>query len=365
MKICYLSDANSIHTKKICNYFINKGYEVSVISLNSGEIAGANVYSMDLKVDKNKSSIKKLTYLKKIMEIKKIVEKINPDIIHAHYASSYGILGRLLNKKPYIVSIWGSDIYDFPKKSILHKMVIKGNLKAADVIMSTSNVMKREAEKYTDKEILVTPFGVEVNKFKPNKIKDNQEFVIGTIKSLEDKYGIDYLIKAFNIVKKENSNQKITLKIAGVGSKLEEYKKLTKELKLEKNIEFLGFIREKEIIERFNEFDIACFPSILDSESFGVAAVEAQSCGTAVIVSDVDGLKESTKPGVTSLMVKRKSVEDLAEKINFLVNNPQKRKEMGINAREYVIENYDINKNFEVIDRCYKKIIKGEKNEQN
>lgn len=360
MKICYLSDANSIHTKKMCRFFIDKGYDVSIISLNDGEIPGAKVYSMELKIDKNKSTIKKLNYLNQIRNIKKIIDDINPDIIHAHYASSYGLIGRFINRKPYILSVWGSDIYDFPKKSIIHKYIIKSNLKSADVLMSTSNVMKKETEKYTEKEILVTPFGVDTNKFKPfnNKRNDNC-IVIGTIKSLEDKYGIDYLIKAFNIVKNKNPNKNIILKIAGVGSKLENYKKLVQELSLEKYVEFLGFIDQNEIIKRFNEFDIACFPSTLDSESFGVAAVEAQACGTSLIVSDVDGLKESTNPGVTSLMVRRKSVNDLAEKLELLIENSDLRKELSLNGRKYVLDNYDMNKNFSLIDNCYKEFMKG------
>ena len=64
MKICYLGDANSIHTKKLCCFFRDKGYEVSVISLNDGEIDGVKVYSMAVKVDTGNSSISKIKYLK-------------------------------------------------------------------------------------------------------------------------------------------------------------------------------------------------------------------------------------------------------------------------------------------------------------
>ena len=112
----------------------------------------------------------------------------------------------------------------------------------------------------------------------------------------------------------------------------------------------------------FNEFDIACFPSIY--ESFGVAAVEAQACGTAVIVSDADGLKEATNPGITSLIVKRKSVDDLVEKLELLIDNIDLRKELSLNGRKYVLDNYDMNKNFSLIDNCYKEFMKGKINMQ-
>ncbi|GAB6168160.1 glycosyltransferase [Clostridium carnis] len=359
MKICYLGDANSIHTKKLCYFFRDKGYDVSVISLNKGEIEGVKVYSMDMTISKNKNEFLKINYLKNIANIKKIVNDINPDILHAHYATSYGLMGSLTNYKPYIVSVWGSDVYDFPKKSFIHKSLVKYNLKKADTILSTSKAMAEETKKYTDKEILVTPFGVDINKFKPskdNKLKD--ELCVGTIKTLEDKYGIEYLIKGFSIVVKRNPNLKLKLKIAGKGSKEAELKKLCKELKIDSLVEFLGFLNPEKVAETFRSFDVAVFPSVLDSESFGVAAVEAQACGIPVIVSDVGGLMESTKPGFTSLVAKRKNADDLADKLEEILINNELREKMSLNARKYVEDNYNVEDNFEYINKIYKGIIK-------
>ena len=216
MKICYLGDANSIHTKKLCCFFRDKGYDVYVISLNNGEIKGVKVYSMSMKIDNQGSSLSKLRYLKNILRIKKLVREIDPDILHAHYATSYGLIGSLLNYKPYIVSVWGSDVYDFPKESFIHKALVKYNLKKADLILSTSKVMAEETKKYTNKEVLITPFGVDINKFKPNNENGdkNNELVIGTIKTLEDKYGIGYLIKAFHILINRNRDLNVKLKIS-------------------------------------------------------------------------------------------------------------------------------------------------------
>ena len=50
---------------------------------------------------------------------KKTIKDFKPNILHAHYASSYGILGYLIKFKPFILSVWGSDIYHFPNKNLL------------------------------------------------------------------------------------------------------------------------------------------------------------------------------------------------------------------------------------------------------
>lgn len=354
MKICYLADINSAHTHKFLNYFVKKGYDIHVISLGKGEYNGVKVHSLDIEdnVMKGKSEKGKVGYLKKIKKVKELINEIKPDILHAHYASSYGLLGALANYHPYIISVWGSDVYDFPIKSPIHKMIIKYNLKKADYILSTSNVMKKETEKYTNKEIKVTPFGVDINKFYPNKI-ESDEIIIGTIKTLEEKYGVQYLVKAFKRVKEENKDLDIKLRIGGKGSQEDYLKNLCRELHIENDVTFLGFVKPDDVIKEFQRFDISVFPSTLDSESFGVAAVESEACGTPVIVSNVGGLMESTKPNETSLVIEKKSVEDLAEKLNILVRDKDLRIKMGKAARKFVEDNYSLEKNFEHINKIY------------
>jgi glycosyltransferase involved in cell wall biosynthesis len=360
MKICYLADINSAHTHKWLNYFVHKGYDIHVISLGKGEYEGVTVYSLDVQdnVMKNTSDKSKFEYLKKIKRVRALIKEIKPDILHAHYASSYGLLGAISNYHPYIISVWGSDIYDFPIKSPIHRFLIKYNLKKADYILSTSNIMKVETKKYTNKSIVVTPFGVDINKFIPNKT-EKEEIVIGTIKTLEEKYGIQYLIKAFKVVKERNEDLSLKLRIGGRGSQEGYLKELVKELDIDQHVNFLGFVKPEDVVKEFQNFDLAVFPSILDSESFGVAAVEAEACGTPVVVTDVGGLMESTKPNITSLVAKKNSVEDLAEKIERLVKDKDLRIRMGTQARRFIEENYSLEDNFNKVDEIYKNIFKS------
>lgn len=358
MKICYLADINSAHTHKWLNYFKNKGYDIHVISLGNGEYEGVTVHCLDVtdNVMKKASDKNKLQYIKKIKRVKELVNEIKPDILHAHYATSYGLLGALANYHPYIISAWGSDVYDFPIKSPVHKMMLKYNLKKADYIFSTSNVMKEETQKYTNKNIEVTPFGVDINRFAPRRT-EKDEVVIGTIKTLEEKYGIQYLVKAFAQLKDRNPDMNLKLRIGGKGSQEDYLKGLCRDLKIYNDVTFLGFVNPDDVVKEFQNFDIAVFPSTLDSESFGVAAVEAESCGTPIVVSEVGGLMESTKPGITSLVAKKASVEDLRDKIDMLVKDKELRLKMGTAARKFVEDNYNLEDNFAYVDKLYKEIV--------
>ncbi len=346
--------------KKWCKFFKNKEYDIHVISLNDGDIDGVTVHSFNKDLDKIRkgNSFNKISYIKYFNDIKKIIERINPDVVHAHYATSYGLLGALSGFHPYIISVWGSDVYDFPKGSFVKRRMVEYNLSKADIIMSTSKVMAKETSQYTTKNIEITPFGVNIDRFKPfsDKYKKRDNLVVGTVKTLEPKYGIEYLIRAFAKVKQRHSN--IKLEIAGVGAQKDFLLNLCEELDIKENVEFLGFINQEKVIEAFNRFDIAVFPSTLDSESFGVAAVEAQACGTPVIVSNVGGLPEATYPNNSSLLVNKKSVDELAVAIEKLIEDDNLRINMGKSGRKFVEDNFNIEDNFNKVDTIYKYIIK-------
>ncbi|WP_035288374.1 glycosyltransferase family 4 protein [Clostridium sp. KNHs214] len=361
MRICYLSDANSAHTKKWCQYFVEKGYEVNVISLNSGNINGTKVYSLGFDGEKvGKSSLLyKISYISKVRYVKKLIKEIKPDIVHAHYASSYGLIGSIVNFHPYILSVWGSDVYEFPKKGRIFERIIKYNLSKADLLLSTSKAMAEETKKYTNKSIEITPFGVDTNFFKPkeNRYREKKYLTIGIVKTLEKNYGIEYLIKAFAEIISKYPNEKLVLEIGGPGSQLNYLKQLTINLGIDESVKFLGLLNKEEVVNAFNRFDIAVFPSL--SESFGVAAVEAQACGTPVIVSDVGGLPEATKPNYSSIVVPKEEHKRLVEAIEELLFNMEIRIQMGKNGRKFIEDNYRIEDNFAKVERIYYKILNG------
>lgn len=355
MKICFIGPANSAHIVKWCNWFSGRGHEVHVISFTEGEITGSSVHLIDLGVDAGGSDLGKLKYLTTGRQIKRLVNEINPDIINAHYATSYGVAVALSGLKEYVLSVWGSDIYDFPNKSLLHKMLLKYSLRKAPHLFSTSRAMANEASKYTKKQFDITPFGVDMKLFNPNKRTrpvGDHSFVIGTVKSLADIYGIDYILKAAAIIQNDHSEVDIRVRISGDGPDREKYEKLIKDLGIEQITTFLGRISQSDAAVEWANMDVAVIPSI-QYESFGVAAVEAQSCEAPVVISDVEGLKETTKPGYSSIVVDKKDEKKIAEAIMKLYADPGLRQRMGQNGRAYVNENFELTRSFENIENLF------------
>lgn len=360
MKICFVGPASSVHLVKWCNWFAGRGHTVHVISFTKGEIPTADVHLIDTGVAPQGRALAKLKYMLTGKQMKRLIREIRPDIINVHFATSYGIAMALSGIEGYILSVWGSDVYDFPKKSPLHKALLRFSLRKAAYLFSTSRAMAGEAGRYTDKKFEITPFGVDMELFHPNKrtreqaewlsVLKKENFVVGTVKALSDRYGISYLLEAVAEVRRHTAIP-IKLRIAGKGVQEEAYRQLAKALGIDDITTWLGFISQDRAAEEWANMDIAILPS--ESESFGVSAVEAQACGTAVIISDVPGLMEATIPGKTAVVVKRKDAQEIAGAIIALYNNVEKRRAMGKNGRRFVRERFELNDCFLSIEQFY------------
>lgn len=341
MKICFLAPANSAHTIKWCSYFVSQGHEVHVLSFTQGQIPGVQIHEIRSNASASGGDLQKLAYLTKAGQVRKLVRSINPDIINAHYATSYGTVAALAGLKNTVVSVWGSDIYEFPKKSPLHRALLKFSLAKAKYLFSTSKAMAEEAKQYTKKKFEITPFGVNMDLFSPEKRdRNDNDFVAGTVKSLAPAYGIDVLLKAAAIIKNEQPQIPLKLRIAGKGPAEDEYRALAADLGIEDITTWLGFIPQERAAVEWANMDVAVVCS--NSESFGVSAVEAQSCGCPVVVSDIPGLMEATNPGVTSMVMPRKNERALADALISLYRDETRRKEMGAAGRAYVARNYEL-----------------------
>lgn len=362
MKIIFLGGAGSIHTIRWVNSLSEKGLEVILVSLK-GEVETIGKINDNVKVIYLPFGTK-LGYYLNVFALKKIISKEKPDLINAHYASGYGTLGRLSGFNKKLLNVWGSDVYDFPNESKLKKRIIEKNLKNYTAIASTSYCMAEETKKYLEnksKEIFITPFGVDTEKFKNLNIeKKENEIIIGIVKTLTEKYGIEYLIKAIkeleNILDIENY-KKIKLLIYGKGELKNKLEDLTKELQIEDKVIFKGYISNEDVPKALNEMDIFVVPSILDSESFGVAAVEAMACEIPVIASSVGGLKEVIIDKETGYLVPKKDHKEIAKYLKKLILDKNLRTSLGKNGRKRVLENYDWNSNVDYMIKIYREIV--------
>ncbi len=361
MKIAFLAGRNAVHTVRWVNALVERGNEVHLITLHpAGDEVDARVALHLLPFGG------RIGYFLNASRVRRILQDIEPDLLNVHYASGYGTLGRLCGFHPAVLSVWGSDVYDFPEKSFLHRGQVVRNLRSSDHICSTSKVMAERTRSLLLEEcrISVTPFGVETDLFAPRKVEDAADCItVGTVKKLGSKYGIDILIRAFALLTGKGSKRdpdlahRLRLLIVGEGPERTALEKLTQDLGIASQCEFAGSVPHREVPSLLNRLNVYVAVSRLDSESFGVAVLEASACGLPVVVSDVGGLPEVVIEGETGLVVERENPEATASALEELVFDDEMRKKMGEAGRNHVIRNYEWTACVRRMERVYEKVV--------
>lgn len=159
--------------------------------------------------------------------------------------------------------------------------------------------------------------------------------------------GLDYLIRAFARLEKENKN--VFLLIGGEGSFEEYCKVLAKKLKI-KNIKFVGYVNYKDAPSFYKACNIFVLPTrflfsdIVPSEAWGLVLNEAMSMSKPVIsTTAVAGAYDLVKQGKNGFMVKERNVDELYKAMKNIINNPVLERKMGKESKKIVKErfNYD------------------------
>ena len=143
MKLLMLAPASVIHTQRWVEALHGRGVElvlatqhepgawqapdgVRVVRLPHGGAAG---------------------YFRNVPALRRLLRDERPDLLHAHYASGYGTTAALAGFQPWLLSVWGSDVYDFPyesgPKGSLKSWLLRRNLRHADAVASTSEEIGR------------------------------------------------------------------------------------------------------------------------------------------------------------------------------------------------------------------------------
>ncbi len=199
--------------------------------------------------------------------------------------------------------------------------------KNVDLFIVPSRFLQKKLMKYGFKGRMVhLPNFVDLNVFTPGKEKSEYFVYFGRLVELK---GIRTLLKALKHVKTTR-----TLYVIGEGELEDPLKDFARENKI-KNVEFMGFMQTQDLIPFIQKAMFTVFPSEC-YENYPMSIIESNACATPVVGSDLGGISELIDHGKTGLLFQSGNHLDLAEKIQFLVDHPEKAYEMGNNGRQLV-----------------------------
>jgi len=306
------------------------------------------------------------------LNVTKVIEKNDADLIHAHFAYPEGLVGLLAKRrtgKPLIVTLHGYDILIEPSVGYgarLNKrvdVIIRRVLNVADAVVTASKATFNEASKIVNDgcKVHFIPNAIDVQRFNPSldgseirkRLGIKGSIVVFTLRFHEPKYGLEYLIRAAPVVAKERKD--VVFVIGGDGSLRRYHEQLAVKLGVKEKIIFTGKIPQSEVPYYYVMSNIVAVPSL--QEAFGLVVSEALACGKPVIGTNVGGIPDQIIDGYNGFLVQPRNHKEIAEKILRLIGNPDEARRMGINGRKSVEKKFDMKDRVDRILALYKRVL--------
>jgi glycosyltransferase involved in cell wall biosynthesis len=347
VRIVYLADAPYIHTRRWVEHFVRAGHECEVVSFRPAEIDGARVHHID-----GAEPLGKARYLLHARRVRQLVRDLQPDLVHALHLTSYGFLAALSGFRPLIISVWGTDVLEAPRLTPFHRWLTRYALAHADTVTATGLHLATETTRYTPRStpVTVVPYGVDLDRFTPVERLPAERVVIGAASRMSPEKGLSYLVEAFARLR-DRHGDRVRLRIAGDGPERSRIEALARRLEIEDAVELRGWVDHDELPAFLHGLDIFVLPSTY--EGFGVAAVEASATALPVVATNVYGIPDVVRDGVTGLLTPDRDAEALAGAIGRLVDDPTLRRSLGEAGRGYVAAHYDWRDNIAQMEAIY------------
>ncbi len=249
-------------------------------------------------------------------------------------------LVKIATRKPYTVFLHGLD-FDLARRTPLRAWVAKRILKSAKNVVTNTNALKGEVDRFAGvRSIVVHPVVddglVEASKVMIAAHRCHEEVVLLTVARLVSRKGHEDVLRMLPNMKG------VRYHIVGDGVQRAYLEELVQELGLEDRVEMQQGVSDKKLADLYRQTDIFIMPTkktATDREGFGIVYLEAQLFGVPVIATDHPGVDEALVDGVSGLLVKDDAMQ-LKRAVKKLAKDPDLRKRMGRAGREFVLAGF-------------------------
>jgi glycosyltransferase involved in cell wall biosynthesis len=342
MKLCYLADNRSIHTKRWVEYF-SKLHEVHLISMDYPDSQlDINVHELHLiPFDVKRRFLNEF-------KVKRLVQDIQPDILHAHFATQYGYWGACSGFHPFVVSCWGDDILIHPHKWPL-SMLVKKALKDADLVTCDGRNSVVAAGELTKAPRYIIPHGIDLTRFKVHYNPASK--VVIYMRGFEPVYDWKVFMTVVNRVLDEVSDARFI--VIGTGS---EMKEAISYMEMIPQIEYCGKVPYDRIPSYLDQADV--YVSTANSEGgLALSMIEAMASGVIPVVTDVGDNETIITNFINGFVCPVGNSELLSRRVIQLLEEPKRRHFMIKGNREWVEREQDYNLCMEQMGHLYEALL--------
>ena len=309
--------------------------------------------------DKEKISWLDYPFLKAKFE--KVIKEVQPDIIHAGPIQKVAFLPALTSSHPLISMSWGFDLLEDAFRNIFWKKITRYVLSKSDWMLADCQTVKQTAIGFgfSKEKITVFPWGVDLNLFSPDgrskmrkEIGFKDDFLIIHTRSWEPRYGVDIMLRGFQIAARSVPN--LHMIMLGGGSQKKRVKNFIDSHGLSNRIHLYGYQKNEKLAVYYQAADAYLSASHIDGSS--VALMESMACGCPAIVSDIPSNLEWITDGVEGWTFHDGDADNLAKKIVIAADMQRKLNGLGKAARSKTERFANWNNNVEKLLNTYQTV---------
>jgi L-malate glycosyltransferase len=333
--VLFVSDAQSIHTRRWAEHYRNQGLSVHIASFREASIPGVQVHVL------RTHGMGRLGYFLALPALRALTRSIAPDVVHAQYVTSYGFLAAFAQLHPLVITAWGTDVLISPKQSRVMRWLASYAVRHADAVTTVAQHMNAAVAELgiPVDAISAVPFGVDSQHFRPPSQPRPRDGVVRLIctRNFGPIYDVGTLVTALQLAITRGLRLKVDL--VGAGPLREELLNQVLAAQLSDVVTFHGHVSPDVLANLLAQADIFVTPALSDGNN--VSLNEAMACGCFPVATDIPANAQWLKDGQNGLLYPPGDADALATCITRAAGDVAWRERVGQTNREIVEQRAD------------------------
>lgn len=300
LSLTFLGDPNSIHTRRWLGFFAERGHHVHLILASDRPFEA----ELDPRItvhpfpSQPRRFIRGTGVLAARRRLRAILAATNTDVLHAHYLTGYGWLARLSGFQPYVVTVWGSDVFLTPRRSLSARVWARVSLRGANIVTADSAELARGAVSLGARpdRTRIIQFGVDTDRFTPGdpspglreRLGVEGRRVVFAPRSIAPLYRTTTAIDALDKLPGD-----VVLVLTSANAEpdyLRSVKDLVVERGLSDRVRIVPPITHDDMVDFYRLGDVVL--SIPETDGTPVSILEAMACGRPIVATNLPSVRE-------------------------------------------------------------------------
>lgn len=368
LRLAYLADPNSVHTRRWLSYFAERGHDVHLLDGYGTEIKPG--LHEQIQVHRYRAHgrwrVPFLSSLQGRISLRAALRRLQPQVLHAHYLSRWGWQARLSGFHPYVISPWGSDLFVTPRTSRRARWWARATLGAADLVTIVSEPMRAAviAAGGRPDRIESVQFGVDTQRFAPGPVDGGlaQRLSLGSGRVIFSSRAVrpiyNQLILLDVLAELPADTVLVLTARNGDTGYLAAVRSRIDELALGDRVRILDEVSDADLPSLLRL--AAVVVSVPATDGFPVSVLEAMATGTPVVATDLPPIRPVLGPIAPELLVPVGDAAVIAAALRTaLAMEPGRRAELSAALREYAVREADYATNMARMETHYRRLAGG------